>query len=66
MNKVKNELKDMNAQQLIERIVTWRHELFGLRLNRATAHIKDYSQFKKIRRNIACALTFLRHKVNEN
>ena len=35
-----------------------RRELFRLKINVATAHVKDYSEFKKGRRNIARVLTF--------
>ena len=37
-------------------------ELFNLKLNASTMHVKDYSQFKKIRTSIAQALTFLNRK----
>ena len=34
----------------------------ALRLNSSTSHVKDYSQFKKGRKNIARILTYLRQK----
>ena len=34
----------------------------ALRLNSSTSHVKDYSQFKKARKNIARILTYLRQK----
>jgi ribosomal protein L29 len=62
MNKIKKELKSLDKAQLMEKVVLLRQELFALNLNAATAHIKDYSQFKKLRRSLACALTYLRQK----
>lgn len=59
MNKEKNELKNLNAAQIKEKIESYRRELFSLRLTSATSHIKDNSQFNKLRKNIARALTFL-------
>lgn len=59
MNKEKNELKNLNAAQVKEKIESYRRELFSLRLTSATSHIKDNSQFNKLRKNIARALTFL-------
>lgn len=62
MNKEKVELKDMTADQLLEKVELLRQELLGLRLNSSTAHIKNYSQFSKIRKNIARALTYLNQR----
>jgi ribosomal protein L29 len=57
--KFKKELAQMNAQSLVEKLVQLQRELFSLRLNTATAHVKDYSQFKKLRKDIARILTQL-------
>jgi ribosomal protein L29 len=46
-------IKEMNAQQLIEKLDELNRMLFSLRLNRLTTHIKDYSQFPKLRKDIA-------------
>lgn len=62
MNKDREALKDLNQQELNTKIDELRRECFTLKLNAATAHIKDYSQFKKLKRNIACALTYLNKK----
>ncbi len=62
MNKEKEALKKINESELIKEIDVLRREYFKLRLNVATAHIKDYSQFKKLRKNIAQAMTYLRQK----
>lgn len=58
----KNEFVQMNEVELKEKIETTRRELFSLKLNASTAHVKDYSLFKKLRKSIACGLTILRQK----
>ena len=60
--KFKKELKQLNFDQLHEKLENLRKGLFSLRLNTATAHVKDYSQFKKFRKQIACALTLMHQK----
>lgn len=54
-----DEIKKMNNAELEKNITAWRKELFDLRLSAASTHIKDNSQFKKLRQNIARALTCL-------
>ena len=60
MNKSNTELKQLNKEQLITKIEQLRRDKLTLRLNSVTAHVKDYSQFKKIRKNLARALTYAR------
>ena len=62
MNKEKAILKSSDAKQLAEKVVNYRTDLFKLRLASTTGHVKDYSQFKKLRVNLARALTYL-HQV---
>lgn len=52
-------LRAMAPQELEQHIEDLRRALFSLRLSAATSHIKDFSQFKKLRRNIARGLTVL-------
>ncbi len=59
MNKEKSILKSSDAQKLMEKVVEYRTNLFKLRLASTTGHVKDYSQFKKLRVNLARALTYL-------
>lgn len=59
---IKNDIKNMSDKELVVKLDALRRELFTLRLNTATAHVKDYSQFNKARKNIARVLTFLRLK----
>lgn len=61
-NVIKNELSQLSLNDLKEKIDALRRELFSLRINAATAHVKDYSQYKKIRKDIARALTDLGHR----
>lgn len=58
-NKRTEELKGLTEQEVQVKVEGWRRELFGLRLNSRTSHVKDYSQFKTLRKNIARGLTFL-------
>lgn len=60
MEKVKFENLDKNA--LRKEVSRLKKELFNLRLNVAAGQVKDFSQFKKLRKNIARALTFLKKK----
>lgn len=61
-NKAKEELKNLSAQELQTRAEDLRRARFVLNLNAKTAHVKDSSQFKKIRRTIARVLTYLHQK----
>jgi large subunit ribosomal protein L29 len=62
VDKFKQELEHMGTVELQDKLEGIRRELFSLRLNASTAHIKDYSLFKKLRRDVARILTFLRNK----
>ncbi len=55
----KKELKKLTVNQLQEKLEDLQKGLFSLRLNATTAHVKDYSQFKKFKRQIACVLTLI-------
>ena len=60
--KNKEELMQCTYEQLTEKVDGWRRDLFGLRLNSASSHVKDVSQFKKLRKNIARGLTLMEQK----
>ena len=62
MRDTKAEIKNMDVKELLIKLDTLRREHFTVRLNTATAHVKDYSQFNKARKNIARVLTSLRLK----
>ncbi len=57
--KVTEELRGLGQPELKTKVEEWRRELFGLRLNSSTSHVKDYSRFNKLRKNIARGLTLL-------
>ena len=59
---LKQELVHMHEQELGEKLEAMRLELFKLRLNASVTHVKDYSLFKKLRKDIARAATFLHQK----
>jgi ribosomal protein L29 len=59
---IKKELKNLDTDDLMIKEMSFRQELFSHNLNTATAHVKDYSQFKKLRKNIARAQTYRRQK----
>jgi ribosomal protein L29 len=61
-NKLKEDLKQLEIKDLVIKLDAFRRNQFTLRLNSSTSHIKDYSQFKKGRKNIARILTYLRQK----
>ena len=58
----KSQLAALQPHQLHEKLDEVRRELFSIRLNAATAHNKDYSQFKKKRKIIAQLLTYIAQK----
>ena len=66
MSKIKEELKAMDENQLQDKVEELRREYFSARLNATAAHIKDYSQFKKLRKDLARALTFLSQRISSN
>jgi len=55
----KNSLENLDQDALKKEILMLKKELFNLKLNSSTIHVKDYSQFKKLRKGIAQAQTFL-------
>ena len=60
VTKVKDELKKMTDEELVKKFHELSRELFNIKLNAATAHLKDYSQFNKLRKDVARVATFLR------
>jgi ribosomal protein L29 len=59
MKNEKEELNKLNKEQLKENLDNFRRELFSLKLTATTSHVKDNSQFKKLRKKIARTLTQL-------
>jgi ribosomal protein L29 len=53
VDKLKKELTQMSGSDLAELLDALRRERFSLSLNISTTHNKDYSLFKKLRKDIA-------------
>lgn len=66
VRKIMEGLNQLDEKGLQIKVEEWRRELFGLRLNASTTHVKDYSRFPKLRRSIARGLTLLTQKQMEN
>jgi large subunit ribosomal protein L29 len=62
VTKFKEEINQMTPEQLQEKLEQLKRDSFSLRLNALTTHVKDYSQFSKLRKDIARVLTTLRQK----
>ena len=58
----KLEMKNLDAGSLEKEIGLLKKELFNLKLSAMTGQVKDISQFKKLRANIARARTYLNEK----
>jgi large subunit ribosomal protein L29 len=65
VEKEREDYRGLKASELQEKIENLRRELFSLRLNASTAHVKDYSQLSKLRKSIARALTCLSEKQSQ-
>jgi ribosomal protein L29 len=65
VNTMKKELQGLAAQDLAVKVDVLQRELFSLRLHTATSPVKDNTQFRKLRKDIARALTYLRQKTSQ-
>ncbi len=59
---VKNELQALSVEDLRHKVELLRRDLFSSRLHSTTRPLKDKTAYKKMRRDIARALTFIRQK----
>jgi ribosomal protein L29 len=59
MNKRNQPFKDLTVQELLVKADELRRELFSLRLHGATSPVKDTTQFRKLKKDIARVLTQL-------
>lgn len=64
-NQEKQELRELSIEQLNEKAEEYRRELFRLKLTAATGHVKDTSEFNRLKKNLARALTFLTQKKSD-
>lgn len=58
----KNTVVTLDEQALEKEVYTLKKELLDLKLNASTVHVKDYSQFKKLRKRVARSLTLLKQR----
>lgn len=66
VTKFNDELKHMDLQQLQERLEQLRGQLFSVKLKTKTAHVKNNSEFRLLRGNIARVLTFMREQKSQS
>ena len=55
-------VQQFSVEDLQKKLDGARQDPFGLRLNSATTQVKDYSQYKKLKRQIAQLLTAINSK----
>jgi len=55
-------IQQLSAEDLQKKLDGTRKDLFGLHINTATTHVKDCSQYKKLRKQIARILTVMQSK----
>lgn len=63
VTKFNSELENLDLNELFQKRDQLKREHFSLRLNAMTAHVKDYSQFKKLRKDIARIMTQINDKI---
>lgn len=54
--------QQLSVEELQKKLDSARQDLFGLRLNAVASPVKDYSQYKKLRKQAARLLTALQLK----
>jgi large subunit ribosomal protein L29 len=60
------EARELDIEELEERLAETRRELFNLRFQHATGQLENTGQLKEVRKNIARLLTVLNQKKQEN
>jgi large subunit ribosomal protein L29 len=60
------EVRELDVEELEQRVVQARRELFNLRFQHATGQLEHTGQLKEVRKNIARLLTVLNQKQREN
>src|SRR5215207_4445468 len=60
------EARELDVEELEERLAETRRELFNLRFQHATGQLENTGQLKEVRKNIARLLTVLTQKKQEN
>lgn len=59
------EIRNLDVEELEQRVADTRRELFNLRFQNATGQLENTGQLKEVRRNIARLLTVLNQKKQE-
>ncbi len=60
------EVRELDVNELEQRVAQARRELFNLRFQHATGQLENTGQLKEVRKNIARLLTVLKQKQREN
>jgi large subunit ribosomal protein L29 len=60
------EVRELDVEELQQRVAQTRRELFNLRFQHATGQLENTGQIKQVRKNIARLLTVLNQKQREN
>ena len=60
------EVRELDIDELEQRLAQARRELFNLRFQHATGQLENTGQLQEVRRNIARLLTVLNQKQREN
>jgi large subunit ribosomal protein L29 len=60
------EVRELDVEELQQRVAQSRRELFNLRFQHATGQLENTGQLKEVRKNIARLLTVLNQKQQEN
>jgi large subunit ribosomal protein L29 len=60
------EVRELDVEELQQRVAQTRRELFNLRFQHATGQLENTGQLKEVRKNIARLLTVLNQKQQEN
>ena len=58
-------IQQLSTEDLQIKLNSTRQDLFGLRINSASTQVKDYSQYKKLRKQAARILTVMQTKKAE-
>ena len=59
-------IQQLSVEDLQTKLDSTRQDLFGLRINSASTQVKDYSQYKKLRKQAARILTVMQSKVAQS
>ena len=55
-------VQPLSVEELQQKLDSTRQDLFGLRINAVASPVKDYSQYKKLRKQAAQLLTAMQSK----